>query len=46
MVTFTAQGCQTCLRATFAGRGAEGTTTITNALNQLGRPRCRRARQP
>jgi hypothetical protein len=33
MVFFTRKG-QSCLRATFAGRGTDGTTTITNALNQ------------
>ena len=33
MVTFTAKG-KTCLRTTFAGRGPEGTATITNALTQ------------
>jgi hypothetical protein len=33
MVTFTRKG-QTCLRATFAGRGADGTTTITSGLRQ------------
>jgi hypothetical protein len=33
MVMFTAKG-KTCVRTTFAGRGPEGTATITNALNQ------------
>jgi hypothetical protein len=33
MVTFTRDD-QTCLRATFAGRGTQGTTTITDALQQ------------
>src|SRR4029077_19187867 len=33
MVTFTRDG-QTCLRATFAGRGTDGTKTITAALQQ------------
>jgi hypothetical protein len=32
-VTFTRQGT-TCLRATFAGRGTDGISTLTNALNQ------------
>ena len=32
-VVFTAKG-KTCLRTTFAGRGPEGTTAITDALNQ------------
>jgi hypothetical protein len=32
-VVFTAKG-KTCVRTTFAGRGSEGTTAITNALNQ------------
>jgi hypothetical protein len=33
MITFTAKG-KTCVRTTFAGRGPEGTATITNALTQ------------
>jgi hypothetical protein len=33
VITFTRKG-RPCLRATVAGRGADGTTTITNALNQ------------
>jgi hypothetical protein len=33
MVTFT-RGDQTCLRAAFAGKGTDGTKTITDALNR------------
>jgi hypothetical protein len=33
MVTFTRKG-QTCLRATFAGKGTDGTSTITSAWQQ------------